>query len=63
MFHITLNSPLSTVACGNIILAMTITHITVINVVFAGKNLVVYYFIEQRVANDWERFTTMMHIY
>ena len=39
VFHVTLNSLLSTVVCANILLETMTTHITATNVVFAGKNL------------------------
>jgi hypothetical protein len=39
VFHVTLNSLISTVDCANILLEMMIIPIIAINVAFAGKNL------------------------
>jgi hypothetical protein len=39
VFHVTLNSLISTVDCANILLEMMITPIIAINVAFAGENL------------------------
>jgi hypothetical protein len=39
VFHVTLNSLITTVVCSNILLEMIITPIIAINVEFAGTNL------------------------
>ena len=60
VFHVTLNSPLSTVVCANTLLETMTTHITATNVAFAGNKKINANSINSSV--KWDKMTEIMQI-